>query len=544
MNENRKFEEIVNRGIEEYFKRNPRSAVMFGKEEYEKVVESGTKEHIEENFKWFGQWIEELKQLDVEKLNFENKISLKDMEYYHNINLFIHEEFPLWKKYPDGLAYFHEIVYLLLQRKGPTVDLADTLLIHIKNLPKYIEEFQSRFDETPIPIIWRDIALETIQTTPKILKSVADAYTGTSDVNDSIKNKLLEAFKDVESTIQRHVKWIKSLPVDTNEFAWALGPEKFDKLLSLRKFPWDRKTLISKGNKLFSSGLKNIKRILKELYPDKTLVEGIKEFFKEDLIPTFQEVLKYTQNEAERAKEFIINHDLVTLPQEKLLIIETPPHLVPILAGAGYEQAPYFNKDRPGIFMISPTLKEFQSYTYISWALVHEAFPGHHLDFICNNIYAPLVRMLGLSYFSSTETSEGWALYCEEMMLQQGFYKDAKKTQQLISGMHMQYAMNILLDIQLHCKQRTLEDASKTMMNILSYEESTAKGIALEFTLTPSYPLSYLPGKLLIEDLRKEVEEKMGNKFSLKFFHDTILRSGDLPYFLLKEYFEEKIKNL
>ncbi|MFX0001716.1 MAG: DUF885 domain-containing protein [Candidatus Hermodarchaeota archaeon] len=544
MNENQKFEEIVNRGIEKYFKWNPRIAVQFGKEEYERVVEIGTKEHIEENLKWVSQWIDELRQLGVEKLNFENKFSLKAMEYYHNINLFMHEAFPLWKRFPNGLAYFQEIVHLLFQRKGPTVDLVDTIIIHIKNLPKYLEEFQSRFDKTPIPIVWRDIALETIHTTPEFLKTIAEAYSETSEISPFLKDKLLEAFKEVESIIQNHVKWIKSLPVDTDEFAWALGPEKFDNLLSLRQLPWDRKTLISKGNKLFSLGLKKIKRILKELYPDKTLVEGIKEFFKEDLIPTFQEVLKYAQNEAERAKEFIINHDLVTLPQEKLLIIETPPHLVPILTFAAYEQAPYFNKDRPGIFMISPTLKEFQSYTYISWAMVHEAFPGHHLDFVNNNVYAPLVRMLGLSYFSSTETSEGWALYCEEMMLKQGFYKDKKKSQQLISGIQMQRAMNILLDIQLHCKQRTLEDASKTLMDILSYEESAAKGLILEYTLTPSYPLSYLTGKLLIDDLRKEVEEKMGDNFSLKFFHDTILRSGDLPYFLLKEYFEEKIKNL
>jgi uncharacterized protein (DUF885 family) len=541
---NQQFEEIVNRGTEEYFKRNPRVAVQFGKEEYEKVVESGTKAHIEKNLKWFGQWIDELKQLNVDKLNFENKISLKAMEYSHNINLFMHEAFPSWKRFPNGLDYFQEIVYLLFQRKGPTADLADTIIIHIKNLPKYLEEFQSRFDETPIPVVWRDIALETIHTTPKILKNVAETYSETSDLNPTLKNKLQEAFKDFESVIQSHVKWIKNLRVNTDEFAWALGPEKFDKLLSLRKLPWDRKTLISKGNKLFSLGLKKIKRILKELYPDKTLVEGIKEFFKEDLIPTFQEVLEYAQSEAERAKEFIKNHNLATIPQEKLVIIETPPHLVPILAGAAMEQAPYFNKDQPGIYMISPTLKEFQSYTYISHQMVHEAYPGHHLDFTNNNIYAPLVRFLNLNYFTSTETAEGWALYCEEMMLHQGFYKNVKKAQHLISGIQMQYAMSILLDIQLHCKQRTLEDASKTLMNILSFEESVAKGAALEFTLTPGYPSSYLTGKLLIDDLRQEVEEKMGDKFSLKFFHDSILESGDLPYFLLKEYFEEKIKNL
>lgn len=64
----------------------------------------------------------------------------------------------------------------------------------------------------------------------------------------------------------------------------------------------------------------------------------------------------------------------------------------------------------------------------------------------------------------------------------------------------------------------------------------------LRYTSNPGYNVSYLIGKLLIQDLRKEVKEKMGEKFSLKFFHDTILRSGDLPYYLLKEYFDERLK--
>jgi len=172
--------------------------------------------------------------------------------------------------------------------------------------------------------------------------------------------------------------------------------------------------------------------------------------------------------------------------------------------------------------------------------MVHEAYPGHHLDCVCNNEFAPLPRLLGFSL----ETIEGWAHYCEEMMFQEGFYKDPKNAKSLIIGAQLFRAMRVILDIQLHCKQRTIEDAIKMLMNVLAMDETTAEAEILRYTSTPGYNLSYLIGKLLIEDLRREVEEKMGSNFSLKFFHDTILRSGDLPYYLLKEDFEEKIKNL
>jgi len=540
MDENAKFEELVDAGIEEYFQRNPRVAVNFGKEEYEKTVESGTKEHIEENLRLFGQWLEKLKKLDNEKLNFENQISLKALEYYHEINLFKHEAFPLWKKDPNGLECFQEITFLLFQRKGPTTDVAEAIIAHLINLPKYLEEFQSRFDGTPIPIVWRDLALEKAQTTPNILQTLINAYNKTTAVPNSIKNKLYETIKELKPVIKTHIEWITNRPVNNDDFAWALGLDKFDRLLRLRKLPWDRQTLMKKGTQIFNSAYKKVKRIAKETYPDKTLGDAIDAFFKEDLISTLQDVLEYARSEAIRARKFIESHDLATLPFEKLTIIETPDFLKPIIVSAAYIQSPYFNSNQPGIFILSPLQKGRLSRTMISDWMVHEAYPGHHLDFSCNNAFSPLIRLLGIAY----ESVEGWALYCEKMMLEQGFFKDPKKSRQLISGMELQFAINIILDIQLHCKQRSMAEASEMLMNVLQMEETAAKAAVTDWTTSPTYPLSYLTGKLLIEELRIEVEEKMGSRFNLKDFHDTILKSGGLPYFLLKEYFEDKIRNL
>jgi len=544
MDENQKFEEITNKRMKDFFERNPTIAARLGKEEYEKEVEPGTKEHLVENLKQFSVWIDELKQLDIEKLNFENQISLKAIEYYHNINLFMHEAYPLWKKEPNGLAYFQETFFLLIQRKGPTPGVAEAIMAHLTNLPKYLEEFQSRFDDTPIPIVWRDLALEQVQTTPQFLQTLAGVFNEAPEVSNSLKNKLLTVFKESELVILTHLEWIKSLQVDTSEFAWALGPEKFDKLLSLRKLPWNREMILKKGKLLFNSLYKKLKHLAKEIDPTKTLSEIIEDFYKKDQVHTFQEVLEYTRSEADRAKDFIKSNNLVTFPQEKLLIVETPPHLIQTIPTAAYYEAPYFSKDQPGVYLMSPAQNKNEPpphfYTMISNAMVHEAYPGHHLDIVYNNKFAPFPRLLD----KALETVEGWAYYCEEMMLQQGFYKDAKNAERLIVGAQLLRVMRLMLDIQLHCKQRTIEDAINMLMNVLSMDKTVAKADILRYTSNPGYNISYVIGKLLIEDLRNEVEEKMGNTFNLKFFHDTILKSGDLPYFLLEECFKEKIRNL
>ena len=99
-------------------------------------------------------------------------------------------------------------------------------------------------------------------------------------------------------------------------------------------------------------------------------------------------------------------------------------------------------------------------------------------------------------------------------------------------------AVRIIVDVELHCKQRTVEDAIQLLVDRAKTEVQTATAEVRRYTTAPGYQLSYLIGKLLIQDLRKEVETKQGVQFNLKNFHDTILKSGDLPYYLLKELFD------
>jgi uncharacterized protein (DUF885 family) len=543
MEENQKFQEIINKGMEEFFKLNPLYAVLFGKDEYESVVESGRREHLEKRLNWFTQWLDELKQLDHENLNFENEITLKTMDYYHNINLFMYQAYPTWKKDPNGLNYLQNRIFIIFQRKGPTIQVAEVIMTLLKKLPIYLEEFQSRFDETLIPKVWKDLALEQIQTAPKFFKNLLKFFRNSKYIPESLGDKLKNSFEAAELVIQKHAEWIKNLPIDKDDFAWALGQEKLDELFTLRNLPWDREEILKKGEEAFSILFKRIKKIAKEIDPTKSLTEVIEDVLKKDKIPTFQEVLDFARRESERAKKFIKSRNLASFPQEKLTIVETPPHLISTIPSAAYYEAPYFHKDQPGIYMITPSQTEEDSighsYTMISNAMVHEAYPGHHLDIASNNEYAPLARSFGFAL----ETVEGWAHYCEEMMLQQGFYREPKNAERFILGNQLYRAMRVILDIQLHCKRRKINDAVKMYMNILAMDESSAKAEILRYTSTPGYNLSYLIGKLLIQDLKKEVEEKMGDNFSLKFFHNTILRSGDLPYYLLKEYFDEIINN-
>ncbi|MFX1254039.1 MAG: DUF885 domain-containing protein [Promethearchaeota archaeon] len=543
MDENQKFEEIINKNIAEFFRRNPSSGAYAGKQEFENVVEPGTKEHLEENLAFFTQWLDDLKQLDIKKLSLEHRFILERLEYRHNLSVFRHKAYPLWKRIPNGLGTVQGIIFIVFQRKGPTIQVAETIIARLNQLERYLNEFQSRFDGSPIPKVWQDLALMQTQSTPQFLDFLISIFSNTPDIPEALQNELVQTIEQVKLIIQTHIEWIQSLAVDEGEFAWALGAEKFDKLLSLRNLPWDRETILKKGYELLKSLNNRAKQVAKEIDPTKTYEEVVEDL-KMNHPPTFEMVLEHTRSEANRANEFVKMHDIATIPEDdKLVIVETPPYLVPVIPFAAYTNPPYFDRKQPGIYIVTPTKDEEDLkrhfYTDISNTMVHEAYPGHHLDFACNNAFLSYIQTFG----TAPETVEGWAHYCEEMMLQQGFHEDPKKAELVILKDQIWRAVRIIVDIELHCKQRTMEDAIKMLIEEAQMDLKPAQAEVLRYTTAPAYQLSYLIGKLLIDDLQQEVKEQMGEKFSLKFFHDTILQSGGAPYYLLKQVFEEKIKN-
>ncbi len=545
MSEDQKFEELHKRLVAVFYKYMPSAAAYLGKVEYEKETEVGTKEFYEEFVSEYAKCIYELNQVDINKLSLENRFSLRRLDSSNEIFQFLHKAFPTWRKNPYGLDITQTIIFTLLQRKGPTIHVAEVVTARLHALPKYLEEFRSRFDNTPIPKVWKETAFEMIQLAPHFFQYLASIFSSTS-LPEALQNDLTGVVTEAAAAIKIHSEWIQSLPVDEDEFAWALGKENFEELLRLRKLPWDRETILTKGYELLESLTHRAEQVAKEINPNKTYEEVVDEI-NSNHPPTFEMVLEHAKSEAERAKEFIIAHDLATIPaEESLVVVKTPLYLAPVIPFAMYGPAPYYAPKQPGLYYITPTKDDNElkrhSYPSISNVMVHEAYPGHHLDFYSSNISVSESYLL--TYLIShlgAETVEGWAHYCEEMMLQQGFHSEPKKVELVILLGQIWRAVRIIVDVELHSKQRTVEDAINMLVEKAKMEEGAAKAEVRRYTSSPGQPLSYLVGKVLIQELRKETEEKLGDNFNLKFFHDTILQSGDLPYFMLKELFEEKI---
>ena len=183
-------------------------------------------------------------------------------------------------------------------------------------------------------------------------------------------------------------------------------------------------------------------------------------------------------------------------------------------------------------------LREF-SFAGVRNTAVHEGYPGHHLQLTCAALNPSHARILG----DATETTEGWAHYCEDMMKEAGFSADPK-TKFVQMTDQIWRACRIIIDIDLHTGKMGFDEAVDFLVRESGMERPGAIAEVKRYTYWPAYQLSYLLGKHLIGKLRTDVKKGLGRRYSDKLFHDTILYAGSLPMKYIRELFEYKVKEL
>jgi uncharacterized protein (DUF885 family) len=126
------------------------------------------------------------------------------------------------------------------------------------------------------------------------------------------------------------------------------------------------------------------------------------------------------------------------------------------------------------------------------------------------------------------EFVEGWAMYCEQMMREEGFDTSPEHRLMMYTD-SIWRACRIILDVRLHRGQIGVDEATDFLIEHTGFERPNARAEVHRFTYTPTYQLSYLLGKVLLLRLRDDERARLGSDFSLRGFHDAMLRQGGLP---------------
>ncbi|MBM3812319.1 MAG: DUF885 domain-containing protein [Acidimicrobiia bacterium] len=256
---------------------------------------------------------------------------------------------------------------------------------------------------------------------------------------------------------------------------------------------------------------------------------------------TRESYMSDAQRDLEEAREFVRRKNIVPLPEnDNLKIIPTPEFMRGIYSVGGFNPAPPLEPQLGAFYWLTPIPEDWpparvesklREYNYYGVKLltIHEAIPGHYLQFEYANAIPSKTRRLLRSLFGNNPYIEGWAVYATETMLDEGFLDNDPQLRLTFLKQQLRMISNAILDIRLHTMNMTDEQAMDLMINQTFQEKEEATGKLRRAKLSSTQLCTYFTGWLEWRRLRESVQKTRGGSFNLAGFHREALEAGAVP---------------
>jgi hypothetical protein len=453
----------------------------------------------------------------------------RDLEL-HNVRreLFDLDELRLWERRSFALDTVGDSLFLLFARDhAPLGERLEAITGRLEGVTAYLEASKSR---ASVPQVrrWQELEIEEADTLPGLFDEFVAA--GTDVLGPAEARRLDRAVQGSRTAVDAYGHWLRGTLAAGND-DWPIGRERHDALVAHRAFDGlDADQILELGwQKLAEEQAARI-AAAREVDPDvdePTVLARV----KADGPADFTTALDAYRSSMLRARAHLIERDLVTVPDdERIDVIETPEFLHNVIPFAAYFSPAPFDADPKGIYVVTPSVGDDpeamleHNYASISNTGIHEAYPGHHLQLDAARRIPSLTRLLT----DAPEFVEGWGMYSELLMREHGFDDDAR-FRVILHTDAIWRACRMILDVRMHRGELTAEEATDFLVEQTGFQRSNAAAEVGWYTYRPTYPLSYLLGRTLLLGLRADEQRRLGDAFSLKGFHDTLLRNGSLP---------------
>ena len=472
-------------------------------------------------------------QADVEAIDpagVSESVRLERELALHNVRreLFNAEVHRVWERRSTAMDGVGDGLFGVFARDyAPLAERLAALTSRLEAVPESLEQHKTRAT-APQVRLWQEIEIESGEQMPFLFNEIKAAGAGVLD--ERAQARLDKAVETASAATAAYVETIKGAMGSAVE-SWALGSDVYDQLVGLRAFDGlDASQILEIGHQQLA--LNKAARVEDARRIDPTVAESVVvDRVKSNHPATFEEALAAYKDAMNRARAHIVAHDIATLPPgEQISVIPTPEYLRTVIQFAAYFEPPKFDKHPSGIYIVTPSVGDDPNamrehyMAGISNTSVHEAYPGHHLQLSAATRHPSLVRLLP----DAPEFVEGWGMYSEQMMREQGFDDGPD----FLLAMHTDAiwrACRIILDVRMHRGELSVDEATAFLIEHTAFEHANAQAEVFRYTYTPTYQLSYLLGKVLLLQLRADEQSRLGDRFSLKGFHDTLMGNGSLP---------------
>lgn len=372
--------------------------------------------------------------------------------------------------------------------------------------------------------------------------------------NEALRTRFTAANAKAIAELRGYATWLKEQRLPKASENYALGRDKFARMLR------EGELVQESPEKILEVGLRDLAREQKIFADTARRIDSTRppiEVFKaiQRDHPTAENLIPDTKKNLEAIRQFVVDRRVITIPSKvRVRVEETPPFDRATSFASMDTPGPFEKKATEAYYYITPVEKEWPQKQKEEWLTafnyyttdvvsIHEAYPGHYVQFLCLNA-SPANRLEKI--LDSYSFIEGWAHYTEQMLLDEGFPGTVGKTPTAEESLRTaKYRLaqsdeallrlcRLCVAIKMHCQGMNVDEATKFFQANCYYEEKPARQEAIRGTFDPEY-LYYTLGKLQILKLREDWRKQMGAAFTLQKFHDEFLRHGMPPIRLLRE---------
>jgi len=544
------YEAIAEEFIKGYFVARPLLGTAMGLHEYDGKITDYSRLALDAELSRLKRFEDRLQKFELSKLSQRQSVDLRILQAAIRREIFQREAMSIYERDPMVYARAADVNIYIKRNFAPLEDRVHSIVAIESQIPNIL--IAARTNLSPVlPKPYVELAIQIAKGSADFLrKDLVEAIAELKD--ERIRSEFQEANRKAALALTDYAAWLErdKLPKATDDF--GLGEEKFQRMLK------ETELIDLPPQKILEIGLTQLRKeqkafaeAAKRIDSTKSPVEVFKQMQSEH--PTPDSLLADIGKDLEQIRKFVVTRKLVTIPSDvRAKVKETPQ----------YRRATSFaSMDTPGAFekrateayyYVTPPESEWPPLQKEEWLTafnfyttdvvsIHEVYPGHYVQFLRLNA-SPASKVEKI--FGSYAFIEGWAHYCEKMMVDEGYgtvanpsdvdEKRAAKYRLAQADEALLRLCRLCVAIKMHTQKMSVEEATRFFRENCYYEEKPARAEAMRGTFDPGY-LNYTLGKLEILKLRDDCKAQEGANFSAQKFHNELLNHGMPPIRLLRE---------
>lgn len=532
------FTSLAQTFLAEQWRDSPVSASQLGIEGYDDQLDDLSEASFDDRRRRSAAWLERFDALpDAACETFDERLD-RDLIRSTLRGRAIVEDWLMWRRQPEtylgpGLS---GVFNLFLHRLKPERELVRAAVGRLRAIPRLLEDGRRNLKPELAPRLYVQRAIRQAYAGARYLGEILPGEVG----DEQLRAELADWGGIASGAMQVYADFLSEslLPKASGEY--AIGAERYTRLLRDKELlQYDVESLRQRGRDQYDRLADELRRLAGVVARTDDWPSVLHDL-NQDHPSTPDEMLQTYADWTRRARQFLIDRELVTLPPGEECSVEASPLFQrPVIAVASYNSPPPFSTSMRGHFFVpfppdgaSPAeiqqRLENNSYASIPTTSVHEAYPGHHWHLVTSKGNPSQVRRS----FRTPYFTEGWGLYAEQVMREQGFFTDPRQEMCQVEATLFR-AARIIVDTSLHIGDMSFDEGVEFMRTRANLPEPTARAEVMRYCAWPTQASAYLTGQLEILRIRERyLAEQRG---SLREFHDTIARSGGMPIALAEQ---------